>query len=110
MSDTILTLNYADAVGSVAFHPLRSLILSVSGSRHFSPSPDSGDSSKSAPDDSESESDEDSGEDESNSLMGPGPERRGVRFMRERLRPAALDATVKLWGFAHEGEDPRGKF
>ena len=67
---------YADTVGSVSFHPLHPLILSVSGARHFDfetvtlgPNSDSSDSSNS--DD-------------------------------ELTVPMVRDAAMKIWNFSYE--------
>lgn len=80
-------------MGSVAFHPLRPFLLSVSGSRHF----DSSTSPSTMSSDSDSESE--------NSRVEPG-EHSGiqrkfneVRRSRARLQPVALDASAKLWDF-----------
>ncbi|KAI0698794.1 WD40-repeat-containing domain protein [Earliella scabrosa] len=96
-----------DAVGSVAFHPLRPLLLSVSGSRHFDVSD--------TPTSSSSESSGSGSEDE-NSKVGtaePSAVRRkvnGLRRSRVRPQPVTMDASVKLWDFAEQtsggiGED-----
>lgn len=85
-----------DAVGSVAFHPLHSLLLSVSGSRHFGPpSPPvfQSPSSLGSPSnlgDSEDESDNDLEDDENVSTV-----KRGI----PAPRPFVLDASMKMWLF-----------
>ncbi|EIW56334.1 uncharacterized protein TRAVEDRAFT_170197 [Trametes versicolor FP-101664 SS1] len=92
---------HRDAVGSVAFHPLRPLLLSVSGARHFEdPASASGD---------RSDSDDDMEDAEivgaSSAKSGEPP---GVTVSRQRPQPIALDASVKLWSFerdvGHDGE------
>lgn len=67
-------LSGSDAVGSVAFHPLQSVLLSVSGSRHFAGEELDG---------SSSEEDADA----------------PIRRPRTRLQPAVREATAKLWNF-----------
>ncbi|VDC05093.1 unnamed protein product [Peniophora sp. CBMAI 1063] len=64
-----------DAVGAVAFHPLRSVLLSVSGSRHFAGEELDG---------SSSEEDADA----------------PIRRARTRLQPSVREATAKVWSFA----------
>lgn len=80
-----------DAVGSVSFHPLHSLLLSVSGSRHFALS--SARSPSVCPfsdsDDLEDDSDNDSEGENVNSV------KRGV----PTPQPFALDTSVKMWLF-----------
>ncbi|KAI0308581.1 hypothetical protein OF83DRAFT_1180633 [Amylostereum chailletii] len=81
------TLSYRahdDAVGSVAFHPLKPLVLSVSGSRHF----DTEDVSRR--EDSSGSSDEDDAQD-----AGV----RAVKRHRYRPQPSIRDSSVKLWEF-----------
>ncbi|THH08940.1 hypothetical protein EW146_g8830 [Bondarzewia mesenterica] len=93
------TLKYhahADAVGSVAFHPLRPLLLSVSGSRHFgidkcrdqlqSRSPSSSDDSSS---DSSSEEEQKLSE----------TKRTIVKRSSQRPQPSTLENSIKLWNF-----------
>ncbi|KAI1791381.1 hypothetical protein LXA43DRAFT_973080 [Ganoderma leucocontextum] len=107
---TMPTLRYdahGDAVGSVAFHPLRPLLLSVSGSRHF----DHVDvASRVSSDSSTSDSEGD--------LEGHTecpPTRRSthaVKRSRNKPQPVALDTTIKLWGFGQEassGGQERGE-
>ncbi|KAH9911774.1 uncharacterized protein BXZ73DRAFT_82628 [Epithele typhae] len=120
---------HGDAVGSVAFHPLHPLALSVAGSRHFGGAAAAvreGDSDSS--EDSDEDSDEDDGPDGDRMGRGKGsqvrapsarrlgrwgrsvPPRGGrggvgariVRLPRRRRGPVALDASVKLWRFAHD--------
>ncbi|KAH9886664.1 WD40-repeat-containing domain protein [Cubamyces lactineus] len=85
---------HRDAVGSVAFHPIRPLLLSVSGSRNFDTS--SGDVSESSSSNSDDELVEvaDIGA-SSEKLRRPSP----VTISRKRPQPVALDASVKLWDF-----------
>ena len=69
----VLTSNL-DAVGSVGFNPLQPLLLSVSGSRNFDMSEESGDSD----DDSEDE----------------------VISRKRRSNSKPVDTSIKLWNFA----------
>ncbi|KAI0712713.1 WD40-repeat-containing domain protein [Cerioporus squamosus] len=85
-----------DAVGSVAFHPLRPLLLSVSGSRHFerseSPMNDSSEESEDGHEDENSQSDEEAPpRDQAKSTI--------ITINRQRLRPKSQDSSIKLWGF-----------
>ncbi|KAI0262220.1 quinon protein alcohol dehydrogenase-like superfamily [Gloeopeniophorella convolvens] len=75
-----------DAVGSVVFHPLDSLMVSVSGSRHFDHAGDSGSE----------------GDDGADGAAGPVTRTGGayVRRRRERLQPVSQDSSVRLWRFA----------
>ncbi|KAI0659486.1 WD40-repeat-containing domain protein [Cubamyces menziesii] len=86
---------HRDAVGSVAFHPIQPLLLSVSGSRNFDAS--SGDVSESSSSSSDDEPVEvaDAGA-SSEKLRRPSP----VTISRKRPQPIALDASVKLWDFS----------
>jgi hypothetical protein len=68
-----------DAVGSVAFHPFKSILLSASGSRHF------------LDDEDEVEADDDSEDG-----LSSGEEGRG-RLKLRRPRPVMLDSTMKIW-------------
>ena len=83
-----------DAVGSVAFHPLRPLVLSVSGSRHFHSSGVRPGSTYDTTTSDETDSDDDIVE-ASSAPSGPG----AVRYKRSRPQPVALDTSVKLWEF-----------
>jgi len=72
-----------DTIGSVAFHPLHPLLLSVSGSRHFD--------------------DIDSGEESSDSSIS-GEASRGdtevfIRRHRHRPQPSFRDNSIRLWHF-----------
>ncbi|KIP12211.1 hypothetical protein PHLGIDRAFT_371864 [Phlebiopsis gigantea 11061_1 CR5-6] len=80
-----------DAVGSVHFHPLHPLLLSVSGSRHYTGGGDSDGSSS----DLES-ANEEFNEDEDDISA---PRRVAVRRTRERPSPTVKDASFKLWSF-----------
>ena len=98
--------HWTDAVGSVAFHPLRPLLLSVSGSRHFDHADAaSGVSSGSSTSDSEGAVDEHT----------EGPLSSGshaVKRRRNKPQPLALDTTIKLWDFGQgttSGGQERGK-
>ncbi|KAG6895721.1 hypothetical protein C0993_009267, partial [Termitomyces sp. T159_Od127] len=86
------TLEYPahdDAIGSVAFHPLRPSLLSVSGSRHFL----------------EDDLDSESGSDDDGEAGGGGEDEDGddgaatTRVVR-RVRPTAMDRSIKTWSFA----------
>ncbi|TFK36239.1 WD40-repeat-containing domain protein [Crucibulum laeve] len=77
---------HKDAVGSIAFHPLRPIIASVSGSRHFLPEADS---DHSEDDDSDSDDDIDTQE-----LMR---RKRPVTRLRIKPHPVTLDSSIKIW-------------
>lgn len=79
---------FLDAVGSVGFHPLRPLLLSVSGSRHFAAGSDEGSDASSDSDESE-EIDE-----------GEPPLASPVRRPIQRPTPTVRDASAKLWDFS----------
>jgi len=98
---------HGDAIGSVSFHPLHPLLLSVSGLRHFAlPSSRSRPSTYS----SHSESSPDStSESEDSAEQGEGYEdeelsvdHTSVNVIRGpcRSRPYTLDSSVKIWGFS----------
>ena len=74
----------ADAVGTVAFHPFKPLLLSASGARHFRPSGLTEANSSSSSDYTT--------DDEVNDPTA-------VRRQRQLL-PRTLDSSVKLWRFA----------
>ena len=93
-------MSITDAVGSVGFHPLRPLMLSVSGSRHYH----EGNGSDSSSSDSESTSSSD-GEDNT----GSGAEETLIRRPRQRPAPGVKEASIKLWDFqspTHEDMAP----
>ncbi|KAA1476466.1 WD40 repeat-like protein [Dentipellis sp. KUC8613] len=98
-SEKVPTLKFHahdDAVGSVAFHPLRPLLLSGSGSRHFSLGDDDEDPSERR--DVLHDSNPSSGEDSDAS----GDEGRKDIFVKRRLRrpePHVQDSSVELWDF-----------
>ena len=75
-------------MGSVSFHPLRPLLLSVSGSRHFTEDDE----------DDVSSEDSESGEEEE----PPASPKLLVRRRRERPTPEVKDASVKLWSFIND--------
>lgn len=83
-----------DAIGSVAFHPLRPLLLSVSGSRHFDevPNRDRLDS------DSDSE-DASAAIEEEEDLQRNSLRTTFIARARTKHGPIAQDASVKLWSF-----------
>jgi telomerase Cajal body protein 1 len=72
-----------DAVGSIAFHPLNPLLLSVSGSRHF--------------DEVDSDGEESSDSDSSvlSEVMSRGDARVFIR--RHRPQPSFRDNSFRLW-------------
>jgi hypothetical protein len=79
----------SDVIGSVNFHPLQPLLLSVSGSRNFPLQCNVSDSS--------------SGDEEDDSDAG-SPQRRVETAQRRRnLEPITLDASVKVWHFGGGG-------
>ncbi|KAI0633149.1 WD40-repeat-containing domain protein [Trametes polyzona] len=86
---------HRDAVGSVAFHPLRPLLLSVSGSRHFENATSvSGDGT------SDDDDDDDTQDADSASASSAIPEKApAITRSRQRPQPIALDSSVKLWSF-----------
>jgi hypothetical protein len=103
----------ADAIGSVSFHPLHPLLLSVSGSRHFTlpsskskPSNSSSNSDFSSDSDSESE-DADASEDCSvDGESSPEESTDSVRGIPRGVRPYTLDSCVRMWGFGDsDGSD-----
>jgi len=75
-----------DAVGSVAFHPLHSLLLAVSGSRHFDPIDVEDESPSSGSDDEE---------------VPRGDRQAYIRRHRYRPQPSFRDSSFSLW---HLGE------
>ncbi|KAI9058651.1 hypothetical protein FKP32DRAFT_1581045 [Trametes sanguinea] len=85
---------HRDAVGSVAFHPLRPLLLSVSGSRHFDAS-----TSGQRSEESSSDSDDEIIELEASDANAAKPRNTmsSVTIPRKRPQPVTLDASVKLW-------------
>ncbi|KAI5999947.1 hypothetical protein EDD15DRAFT_2235658 [Pisolithus albus] len=95
---------HSDAVGSVSFHPLQPVLLSVSGSRHFdavaTPDISSTGSEGSAYPDSDSAvtSDEGDGEGEQHWQRPRGV----IERPRARPQPTVRDALVKLWDLGFE--------
>ncbi|KAL4075461.1 hypothetical protein J3A83DRAFT_1973089 [Scleroderma citrinum] len=94
---------HQDAVGAVTFHPLQSVLLSVSGSRHF----DShgihhygGSEDTEVDSDSDSTSDVEGGED----VCHYERSRDTFRRTRTRPRPGVRDASMKLWDFGKSVE------
>lgn len=82
-----------DAIGSVAFHPLRSTLISASGSRHFHPEDDDNIHSETSSDSDESGEDDD----------GTGArETSNVIKRLSRPHPVTLDSSIKLWNFEPE--------
>ncbi|KAF4571068.1 hypothetical protein EYR36_008395 [Pleurotus pulmonarius] len=78
---------HEDSVGSVAFHPLDPLLLSVSGSRHFNSATDSdsGSDSEAAPDVDGSDNSE------------PQVRTRHVPSKGSRTRPVSNSNSMKVW-------------
>ena len=100
LSSGLISETCADAVGSVAFHPLRPVLLSVSGSRHFETTEKtSADSSTVSASEDETEGDDESIE-ESEALHRPCV----ITRTREQRRPIAMDTSIKLWDFAGDKE------
>jgi hypothetical protein len=83
-----------DAIGSVAFHPVRPILLSVSGSRHFDGGSENRAKQSPPTDLHESlSSEEDNGselEDESS---------RSIRLPGVRPQPVVRDSCIRLWDF-----------
>ncbi|KAH9929327.1 uncharacterized protein B0H18DRAFT_873993, partial [Fomitopsis serialis] len=99
ISRPIPILKYAaheDAIGSVSFHPLRPVLLSVSGSRHFDGSPLATHASFSSSSDSESD-----GEDyqTAEGYNSTNRKTKVVRIRRKGPQPTTHDSSVKLWDF-----------
>lgn len=73
----------ADAVGSIAFHPLNPLLLSVSGSRHF--------------DEVDSDGEESSDSSALSEVLSRGDARVFIRRHRHRPQPSFRDNSFRLW-------------
>ncbi|KAG0697486.1 WD40-repeat-containing domain protein [Suillus ampliporus] len=86
MAPTLTFSAHEDAVGCVAFQPLRSNLLSVSGSRHFDEGPKEGDSDSS---DGEHSTDQESDSESQNMIT----------MSRRRPLPYVKDSSLKLWSF-----------
>ena len=83
-----------DAVGSTAFHPLESCLLSASGSRHFIDEEEveaSEDDLSDLDADADGSSDGCGGSDSHSHLKGSNARR------ERRRHPVTLDSTLKLW-------------
>lgn len=89
ISQHYLRRSFADAVGSVAFHPYKPLLLSVSGSRHFDEAPSRDHLDTDSEESEQSDSDDEHGE------QGPTL----VTRSRQKPTPAVKDASAKLWSF-----------
>ncbi|KAH7923016.1 hypothetical protein BV22DRAFT_1106309 [Leucogyrophana mollusca] len=90
---------HGDTIGSVGFHPLHAVLLSVSGSRHFDVDEDEDDEG-----DSSSSSSSSSGEEEGDGGDGDGGGRgKGVKRRKYRPQPFVKDASMKLWSFDGAG-------
>ncbi|THH33366.1 hypothetical protein EUX98_g830 [Antrodiella citrinella] len=95
ISTPVMTYNaHTDAIGSVGFHPLKSLLLSVSGSRHFI---------EGLADVSEGEDSAEDGEEEEDDAeqFSLAQDQKNTRVSKSLVcpRPITLDNTVKLWQF-----------
>lgn len=90
-----------DAIGSVSFHPLRPLLLSVSGSRHFDRSPPTT-SNEAGSSNSDSESSDD-GDDLDTGESGAPWRKQGVARISRDPQPVAYDSSAKLWDFDSRG-------
>jgi len=90
-----------DAVGAVTFHPLQSVLLSVSGSRDF----DHDDAHRYASNTATEDNSEVSSDSESASDVDGGKDLRHYRFRgifrrtRTRPQPTVRDASIKHWDF-----------
>ena len=83
-----------DAVGSTAFHPFESFLLSASGSRHFIDDDEVEESEDDLSDldaDADGSSDGCGGTDSHSHLKGSDARR------ERRRHPVTLDSTLKLW-------------
>ncbi|KIM82104.1 hypothetical protein PILCRDRAFT_821004 [Piloderma croceum F 1598] len=100
---------HEDAIGSVSFHPLHPLLLSVSGSRHFTvPSSKSRPSNSEFSSDSNSESEDADASDDCSVDEGFSREKSmdGVRRIPHGVRPYTLDSCIRMWGFGDsDGSD-----
>ncbi|EPS99976.1 hypothetical protein FOMPIDRAFT_1030645 [Fomitopsis schrenkii] len=93
---------HEDAIGSVNFHPLRPLLLSVSGSRHFDRSPPTtfNETGSSIPD---SDSSDDGDDHDAGESGAPRRKQAVVRISRKNPQPVAYDCSAKLWDFDSRG-------
>lgn len=78
LGEFLTRVNHTDTVGSVAFHPFKSRILSASGSRHFTDQD---------MDSSESEEDDETAD------------TRGSKRLAKHPQPVTFDSTLKYWDF-----------
>lgn len=87
---------HKDAVGSIAFNPLRPVALSASGARHFKDVVET---------DSSNEED-----DEVNDLILPGsaPASSEPNERKKHSQPVTFDSSIKLWDFSHATESAMG--
>jgi len=83
----------SDAVGSVAFHPFESRLLSASGSRHFIDDDEVEDLEDSEDDDDDAEGASDGG----GASISHSKESDSRR--ERRRHPVTLESTLKLWNF-----------
>jgi len=88
-----------DSIGSVAFHPSHSTLISASGSRHFHLEDDDTENS-----DTSSESD--GGEDKNAEGRAKNISSSILLKRTSRPHPVTLDSSVKLWNF---GPGTRGR-
>lgn len=117
-----LFCDYLDAIGSVSFHPIHPLVLSVSGSRHFDTEypwrherhassfeahPDATSTYSSDSSDEDSEDSKEDGLDESRTGV-----QNSIRRRRQRPHPVPWDDSMRVWSFANidtnVGEGSRG--
>jgi len=80
-----------DAVGSIAFHPFESSLLSASGSRHFIDEEELEDGLSHLDANADGSFDEGGGSDSHSHLKGSDARR------ERRRHPVTLDSTLKLW-------------
>ncbi|KAJ3478239.1 hypothetical protein NLI96_g9896 [Meripilus lineatus] len=88
---------HEDAIGSVGFHPIRPLLLSVSGSRHFHGDHDSSDST-----DSEGEHEDLQTNVQENQTAEPCVRPRAIRNPLGRIGFTSHDNSAKLWDFTFD--------
>lgn len=87
-----------DAVGSVAFHPFESCLLSASGSRHFIDEEQEAEESESEDDLSDANPDAERSS-EWGRASNSHPRLKESDSRERRCQPVTLDSTLKLWKF-----------